>query len=133
MPAALTYRPSPLGLREAREAIAADYARRGCGIDADRIVLTASTSEAYSMLFKLLCEPGRSGVLTPVPSYPLFDHLTRLDGVGQRRYALEYHGAVDGRSRRRSTGVDARHARGPRRQSQQPDRLGRLATPTRMS
>ena len=90
--AALTYRLAPLGLREAREAIAADYGRRGLRIQADRIVLTASTSEAYSILFKLLCEPGRSSVLTPVPSYPLFDHLTRLDGVGQRRYALEYHG-----------------------------------------
>lgn len=91
-PAALTYRPAPLGLREAREAVAATYARRGLPIDADRIVLTASTSEAYSILFKLLCEPGRSEVVTPVPSYPLFDHLTRLDGVAQRRYTLEYHG-----------------------------------------
>jgi alanine-synthesizing transaminase len=90
--AALTYRPAPLGLREAREAIAEDYARRGLRIETDRIVLTASTSEAYSILFKLLCEPGRSSVLTPVPSYPLFDHLTRLDGVEQRHYALEYHG-----------------------------------------
>jgi len=92
-PAALTYRPAPLGLRDAREAIAADYARRGLHVEADRIVLTTSTSEAYSILFKLLCEPGRSDVLTPVPSYPLFEHLTRLDGVVQRRYALEYHGA----------------------------------------
>ena len=92
-PAALTYRPAPLGLREAREAIAETYARRGLRISADRIVLTSSTSEAYSILFKLLCEPGRSDVLTPVPSYPLFDHLTRLDGVVQRRYPLEYHGA----------------------------------------
>src|SRR6185295_1090445 len=65
---------------------------RGLRVEADRIVLTASTSEAYSILFKLLCEPGRSSVLTPVPSYPLFDHLTRLDGVAQHRYALEYHG-----------------------------------------
>jgi alanine-synthesizing transaminase len=91
-PAALTYEPAPLGRREAREAVAATYDRRGLSIDADRIVLTSSTSEAYSILFKLLCEPGRSNVLTPVPSYPLFDHLTRLDGVGQRRYGLEYHG-----------------------------------------
>jgi alanine-synthesizing transaminase len=102
-PAALTYRPAPLGLRAAREAIADTYARRGLRIDADRIVLTASTSEAYSILFKLLCEPGRSDVLTPVPSYPLFDHLTRLDGVVQRRYPLEYHGTwtvdVDGLDR----------------------------------
>ena len=91
-PAALTYQPAPLGMRDAREAVAATFARRGLRMDPDRIVLTASTSEGYSLLFKLLCEPGRSNVLTPVPSYPLFDHLTRLDGVDQRRYALEYHG-----------------------------------------
>jgi len=91
--AALTYRPDPFGLPAAREAVAATYRRRGLRIGADRIVLTASTSDAYSLLFKLLCEPGRSSVLTPVPSYPLFDHLTRLDGVESRRYALEYHGA----------------------------------------
>ena len=90
--AALTYRPEPFGLRAAREAVAATYATRGLCIDADRIVLTASTSDAYSLLFKLLCEPGRSTVLTPVPSYPLFDHLTRLDGVEAERYALDYHG-----------------------------------------
>ena len=92
-PAALDYAPSPFGMREAREAIARTYARRGLAIEPDRIVLTASTSEAYSLLFKLLCDPGGSNVLTPVPSYPLFEHLTRLDGVEQRRYGLEYHGA----------------------------------------
>jgi aspartate/methionine/tyrosine aminotransferase len=91
-PAALDYSPAPFGMREAREAIARTYARRGLAIEPDRIVLTASTSEAYSLLFKLLCEPGGSNVLTPVPSYPLFEHLTRLDGVEQRRYGLEYHG-----------------------------------------
>ncbi|HET7697219.1 MAG TPA: pyridoxal phosphate-dependent aminotransferase [Vicinamibacterales bacterium] len=91
-PAALDYAPSPFGLPAARDAIRAEYARRGIDITSDRIVLTASTSEAYSLLFKLLCEPGRSTALTPAPSYPLFDHLTRLDGVGQRRYLLEYHG-----------------------------------------
>jgi aspartate/methionine/tyrosine aminotransferase len=91
-PAALDYAPSPFGLGAAREAIAAEYAHRGIAIGADRIVLTASTSEAYSLLFKLLCDPGASSVLTPAPSYPLFEHLTRLDGVEQRRYALEYHG-----------------------------------------
>ncbi len=89
--AALTYQPSPLGLRDAREAIADSYAQRGVRIDAEQVVLTASTSEAYSLLFKLLCDPG-AAVLTPVPGYPLFDHLTRLEGVAQQRYALEYHG-----------------------------------------
>ena len=90
---ALTYRPEPLGLLSARQAVSATYLRRGLRIGPDRIVLTASTSEAYSILFKLLCEPGQSTVLTPVPSYPLFDHLTRLDGVEMRRYSLDYHGA----------------------------------------
>ena len=92
-PAALRYRPEPFGLEDARAAVAGTYAQRGLAIDRERIVLTASTSEAYSILFKLLCDPGRSDVLTPVPSYPLFDHLARLDGAGQQRYALEYHGA----------------------------------------
>jgi alanine-synthesizing transaminase len=91
-PASLSYDPRPFGLPDAREAIAATYAVRGLPIGTDRIVLTASTSEAYSILFKLLCDPGRSAVLTPVPSYPLFDHLTRLDGVEQHRYPLEFHG-----------------------------------------
>jgi hypothetical protein len=54
-------------------------------------VLTASTSEAYALLFKLLCNPG-DAVLVPQPSYPLFDLLTRLEGVAARPYRLEYHG-----------------------------------------
>jgi aspartate/methionine/tyrosine aminotransferase len=86
------YDPHPLGLRTAREAVAGDYARRGVTIAPDRIVLTSSTSEAYSLLFKLLCEPSGDGVLVPSPSYPLFDHLTRLDGVTTAAYTLEYHG-----------------------------------------
>src|SRR5438445_943783 len=89
---ALSYEPQPFGLIDARRAIAADYARRGIDVDAERIVLTASTSEAYSLLFKLLCDPADE-VLVPRPSYPLFDHLTRLDAVVTRPYALEYHGA----------------------------------------
>jgi aspartate/methionine/tyrosine aminotransferase len=54
------------------------------------IVLAASTSEAYTWLFKLLCEPG-SAVLVPRPSYPLFEHLTRLEGVCAAPFDLEYH------------------------------------------
>ena len=88
---ALVYTPTPFGLDRAREAVAGDYARRGVMVEPGRVVLTASTSEAYSLLFKLLCEPG-DAVLVPAPSYPLFDHLTRLDGVRARPYALEYHG-----------------------------------------
>ena len=89
---ALTYEPQPFGLTDARGAIAETFLQRGIAMSADRIVLTASTSEAYSILFKLLCDPGESSVLTPVPSYPLFDYLTRLDGIRQVRYPLEYHG-----------------------------------------
>jgi hypothetical protein len=77
---------------DAREAVSELYGRRGVRIHPHRIVLTASTSEAYSLLFKLFCGGG-DAVLTPVPSYPLFDHLARLDDVRQRPYALSYHGA----------------------------------------
>lgn len=91
-PAARRYEPDPRGLAGARAAVAADYARRGIGVATDRVVLTASTSEAYSILFKLLCEPSGNDVLVPTPSYPLFEHLTRLDGVDARPYRLEYHG-----------------------------------------
>jgi aspartate/methionine/tyrosine aminotransferase len=90
-PRGLRYHPEPLGLLEARAAVAADFARRGQSIDPSRIALTASTSEAYSLLFKVLCDPGDE-VLVPQPSYPLFEHLTRLDGVEARPYQLEYHG-----------------------------------------
>lgn len=95
-PKGLCYAPDPSGLFEARAAVAADYRRRGLTVDPERIVLAASTSEAYSLLFKLLCDPGDE-VLVPRPSYPLFDHLSMLDGVVARPYSLEYHGrwAVD--------------------------------------
>ena len=87
----LAYRPEALGLLDARRAVSADFARRGVDMPADRIALTASTSEAYSLLFKLLCDPGDT-VLVPQPSYPLFEHLTRLDCVHAVPYQLEYHG-----------------------------------------
>ena len=91
VPDALAYDPAPFGLPAAREAVAGHLADRGVRVHPDRIVLTASTSEAYSLLFKLLCDPG-DAVLVPQPSYPLFEHLTRLDGVEARAYRLEYHG-----------------------------------------
>lgn len=91
-PAARLYRPQPLGLAEARAAVARDYERKGRRIDPDRIVLTASTSEAYSSIFKLLCAPAGDAVMVPVPSYPLFEHLTMLDGVERTAYRLDYHG-----------------------------------------
>jgi len=89
-PRGLTYEPQPFGLPQARRAVSADYARRGVSVAAERIVLTSSTSEAYSLLFKLLTDTGDE-VLVPRPSYPLFDHLTQLDAVTARPYDLEYH------------------------------------------
>jgi len=93
-PASLRYEPHPLGLPAAREAIAGDCARRGVRIKPEQIVLSASTSETYAWLFKLLCDAGES-VLVPRPSYPLFEHLTRLEGVRAASYRLEYHGRWD--------------------------------------
>jgi len=90
-PLAGRYQPSAFGILSAREAVAADYARRGTPVSADQIVLTASTSEAYSLLFKLLCDPG-DNVLVPQPSYPLFELLTALDGVPANPYRLDYNG-----------------------------------------
>ena len=84
---AVRYEPEPFGLSSAREAIAREY-----GAPFDRVVLTASTSEAYSWLFKLLCDPG-SEVLVPRPSYPLFEYLAALESVTARHYGLFYdHG-----------------------------------------
>jgi aspartate/methionine/tyrosine aminotransferase len=89
---AATYAPDPAGLATARAAVGAEYGRRGVRIDPARIVLTASTSEAYGWLFKLLCDAG-DHVLVPQPSYPLFDWLTRLEAVEARPYRCEFHGA----------------------------------------
>ena len=101
-PEALTFDPDPFGAVAAREAVAAYLAGRGVRVHPDRIVLTASTSEAYGLLFKVLCDPGDS-VLVPRPSYPLFEHLTRLEGVEALAYRLEHHGRwemdVDGLAR----------------------------------
>ena len=90
-PAGLRYDPAPFGMPAARDAVASHLSDRGISVAPDRVVLTASTSEAYSLLFKLLCDPG-DVVLVPQPSYPLFEHLTRLDGVVASPYLLEYHG-----------------------------------------
>jgi aspartate/methionine/tyrosine aminotransferase len=90
-PAVLGYEPHAFGLPSARAAVAGDYGRRGIAVAPQRVVLTASSSESYSFLFKLLCDPG-DNVLVPVPSYPLFEHLAALDAVEIRPYALEFHG-----------------------------------------
>jgi aspartate/methionine/tyrosine aminotransferase len=90
-PAAALYQPSPNGLLQARVAVAADYARRGAAVDPGDILLTASSSESYALLFKLLGNPGQT-VLVPEPSYPLFDYLAQLEGLVPRPYRLAFDG-----------------------------------------
>jgi len=87
----LAYDPKPLGLWPARAAVAADFRRRGIVLSADRVALTSSTSEAYALLFKLFCDAG-DAILVPRPSYPLFEHLARLEAVTAVPYDLAYHG-----------------------------------------
>lgn len=89
--ASLHYDPAPRGLATTRRAVAADYARRGALVEPEQVVLTASTSEAYAFLFKLLCDPG-DNVLIPQPSYPLFAYLAGLEGVACRPYPLDFDG-----------------------------------------
>jgi alanine-synthesizing transaminase len=86
------YAPDPKGLRSAREAVAGYYAARGVRADPERIVLSASSSEAYSWLFKLLADPG-DAILVPAPSYPLLDALGALDAVTVARYELSMDGS----------------------------------------
>jgi alanine-synthesizing transaminase len=90
-PAGLRYEPSAQGLLSARRAIADYYERRGLHVDPAHLVLSASTSEAYSWLFQLLCEPGER-VLFPVPSYPLIELLAGLCAVAVDPYPLYYDG-----------------------------------------
>jgi aspartate/methionine/tyrosine aminotransferase len=85
------YDPHPLGLPEARAAICGYYRSRSIPADPDRMVVTASTSEAYAFLFKLLADPGDE-VLVPQPSYPLFEYLAGLESVRTVGYPLRYDG-----------------------------------------
>jgi alanine-synthesizing transaminase len=86
------YEPAALGLPSAREAVAALWRERGIDTRADRVVLTASTSEAYAFTLKLLCDAGDE-VLVPAPSYPLFEHLARVESVTLVPYRLGFDGA----------------------------------------
>lgn len=89
---ALKYEPDPHGLLQARKAVCEYYAERSECVSADDLFLTASTSEAYSFIFRLLCDPGDE-ILIPTPSYPLFEFLADLQDVKLVRYPLFYdHG-----------------------------------------
>jgi alanine-synthesizing transaminase len=86
---ALDYDPQPLGLKAAREAVCAYYADHGVRVEPGQVALTTSTSEAYSYLFRLLCDPGTE-ILVPQPGYPLFDFLAGLDDVRLKNAPLVY-------------------------------------------
>jgi hypothetical protein len=88
---ALRYHPAPRGIDSARDAVAAYYRDRGTPISVGDVLLTASTSEAYAYLFKLLTNPGDE-ILAPRPSYPLFEFLAALESVQIRQYPLRYDG-----------------------------------------
>ncbi|HVA18027.1 MAG TPA: aminotransferase class I/II-fold pyridoxal phosphate-dependent enzyme, partial [Candidatus Dormibacteraeota bacterium] len=91
-PAAMIYQPEPRGLATARCAIVEYYGARGSKVPVEDILLTTSTSEAYSFIFRLLCNPG-DDLLIPAPSYPLFDFLAGIQDVKLVRYPLFYdHG-----------------------------------------
>lgn len=91
-PETLRYYPDPRGVKPAREAVRRYYEERGLNVPIDELFLTTSTSEAYSFIFRLLCDPGDE-LLAPVPSYPLFDYLAGLQDVKLKPYPLLYdHG-----------------------------------------
>jgi len=88
-PASLQYEPLPQGLLPARNAVSDYYRARGCAMNVNDIFLTTSTSEAYSFLFRTLCNPGDE-VLIPQPGYPLFNFLADIQDVTAVRYPLIY-------------------------------------------
>src|SRR5216683_6674593 len=89
-PEALAYEPNPRGLESARRAVSGYYADREEKVSAEDIFLTTSTSEAYSFVFRTLCNPGEE-LLIPSPSYPLFDFLADIQDVSLVRYPLLYN------------------------------------------
>lgn len=84
-----SYEPDPRGMVLAREAVSSYLSSTGQLTAPNELFLTASTSEGYSWVFKLLCDPGDE-ILVPSPSYPLFDYLAALEGVIPVKYPLIY-------------------------------------------
>lgn len=131
-PGALHYHPDPRGLKRAREAVRTYYAARSEDVAIDDIILTTSTSEAYSFVFRLLCNPGDE-LLIPAPSYPLFDFLADIQDVRLARYPLFYdHGwhidfhALEQAITPRARGMIVVHPNNPTGHFTKPDELARL-------
>jgi alanine-synthesizing transaminase len=138
-PRALTYRPESKGLLEARQAVADYYAgRKGFSphvtrVDPERVLLASGTSEAYSHIFRLLCEPGDE-ILVPAPSYPLFEFLADLADIRLVPYPLLYdHGwqidfvSLRAALTRRSRVVMVVHPNNPSGSFVKPDEAAELA------
>jgi alanine-synthesizing transaminase len=131
-PQSLSYDPEPKGLLSAREAVVGYYADRGDRVAASEILLTTSTSEAYSFVFRTLCNPGDE-VLIPTPSYPLFDLLADIQDVGLIRYPLIYdHGwqidfhALEAAFTTRTRAIIVVHPNNPTGHFTKPDERSRL-------
>ena len=132
-PEALRYHPDPLGLKIARDAVTAYYAGLNLLVDPASLVLTTGTSEAYSFVFRLLCNPGDE-LLIPTPGYPLFDFLADIQDVKLTRYALLYdHGwhidfhALEQLLTPRTRGIIVVHPNNPTGHYTKPDEMRRLS------
>jgi alanine-synthesizing transaminase len=131
-PAALTYVPDPKGIVLARQAVAEYYADRGDEVSADSVILTASTSEAYSFVFRAMCNPGDE-LLVPAPSYPLFGFLADIHDVRLVHYPLMYdHGwqidfhALEGAITPRTRGIIVVNPNNPTGHYVKPEELATL-------
>ncbi len=131
-PAALKYEPNPRGLDVARSAVARYYAERDTVVSNDDIFLTTSTSEAYSYVFRTLCDPGDE-LLIAEPSYPLFEFLADIQDVRLARYPLVYdYGwqidfhALEQAITPRTRGVIVVHPNNPTGHFTKPDEMRKL-------
>ncbi|HZU32807.1 MAG TPA: pyridoxal phosphate-dependent aminotransferase, partial [Candidatus Angelobacter sp.] len=131
-PGSLQYHPDPRGLKSARQAVLDYYAERGVSISLNDLLLTASTSEAYSFVFRLLCNPGDE-ILIPTPSYPLFDFLADVNDVKLSRYPLFYdHGwhidfhALNQAIRTNTRGIIVVHPNNPTGHFTKPEEIAHL-------
>jgi len=131
-PEALKYEPNSKGLECARRAVARYYAEKQVTVSIEEILLTTSTSEAYSYVFRLLCDPGDE-VLIPAPSYPLFDFLVDILDVKLVRYPLLYdHGwlidfhALEQSVTSRTRAIIAVHPNNPTGHFTKPAEMGKL-------